>query len=576
MSSAADVFNRALATLQRGEAAPAAALFEKFLKRHGPHPGALNLLAVAQLQANNPAAAIAPLRQALALAPPSAATWANLAAALTRTGAIEEAAAAFDAALALAPQDAAALTARGHLRYTLARFEETAADFQAAFRLAPDHPWLIGDLLNANTVLCDWDGLEPVLARARLNLRAGREVLRPLTALHLPFTPEEQLMAARLFVAHHWPAVKPPLAPLPPPADGRIRIGYFSSDLRAHAVGFLSVGLIEAHDRAGFEIHGFDYSPPDGSDFRRRITGAFNHCHDITGMTAAEAARLARDCRIDIAIDLNGHTLHGRTGIFAERAAPVQVNFLGYPGSMGSSFHDYLIADPVVLPQDEPTHCTETVLRMPHCYQCNDAQRVVGPPMTRAEAGLPDDAFVFASFNATHKLMPDVFETWLELLAAVPGSVLWQFDTMGARKRLAATAAARGIAPERLIFAGPVDQASHLARLQLADLALDTLPYNAHTTASDAMWVGLPLLTQRGTTFAGRVAASILTAAGAPELITESREDYRAMALALARDPARLAALREKLAGARQSPLFDTPGFARAIEALYRDIVRRP
>ena len=330
-------------------------------------------------------------------------------------------------------------------------------------------------------------------------------------------------------------------------------------------------GVIERHDRARFEVTAISFSRDDGSPMRERLIRGFDRFEDVRDKSDAEVAALLRAGEFDIAIDLKGHTEGARPGILAHRPCPVQVGYLGYPGTIGAPWLDYILADAMVLPFDQQEFYSEKIVHLPHCYQANDSTRVVPAlTLTRREAGLPEKGFVFCCFNAAWKITPACFDVWMRLLAAVPGSVLWLLeDNRVMPVHLRAAATARGIDPARLVFAPRAAPAAHLARHGLADLFVDTLPYNAHTTASDALWAGLPLVTFLGKAFDGRVAASLLKAVGLPELVTDGTRDYEALALALARDPPRLAALRARLAANRASPLYDTARFCAALESAY-------
>jgi predicted O-linked N-acetylglucosamine transferase (SPINDLY family) len=338
-------------------------------------------------------------------------------------------------------------------------------------------------------------------------------------------------------------------------------------------MGHLTVELFELHDRKKFEIHAVSFYGPDDSDVQARIKAAADAFHDVSATTDPQVAALLHELKIDIAVDLMAHTQHARPAILAHRPAPVQVNYLGYPATMGGTFTDYIIADPIVLPMDQQPYYSEQIVHLPHSYQANDSRRPISEwKPTRAELGLPEKGFVFCCFNNTWKMTREIFEIWMRLLQAVPGSVLWLYrDHPEAARNLKAAAGARGVDPDRIVFAGPVKLEDHLARHRAADLFLDTLPYNAHTTCSDTLWAGLPIVTCKGDTFAGRVAASLLTSVGLPELITETLEDYEALALALANDPRRLKKIRAKLAAQRDtSALFDTKTFTRDLEAIYQ------
>jgi predicted O-linked N-acetylglucosamine transferase (SPINDLY family) len=352
-----------------------------------------------------------------------------------------------------------------------------------------------------------------------------------------------------------------------------MRIAYLSADFRRHATAYLIAELIERHDRERFEIIGLSYGPDDRSDMRARLAGAFDRFVDVRTSSDEAIARLIERSRVDIAVDLMGHTQFARPAILAFRPAPIQAAYLGFPGTTGADFIDYVIADPIVAPFELQPCFTEKIVHLPECYQVNDSARKIATRIpTREEFGLPAEGFVFCCFNTSWKIAPAMFEVWLRLLRAVPGSVLWLLrDNADAERNLRREAAARGADPSRLVFADRLGPEQHLARHRLADLFLDTLPYNAHTTASDALWAGLPLLTCRGETFAARVAASLLESVGLPELVTTSLGDYETLALELATDDQLRRQLRQRLEGNRLThPLFDTQRFRRHIEAAYQ------
>jgi protein O-GlcNAc transferase len=351
----------------------------------------------------------------------------------------------------------------------------------------------------------------------------------------------------------------------------KLRIAYLSADFRRHPVASLIAELFELHDRARFEISGISFGPDDQSDMRARLVRSFDQFHDVQSKSDRDVAKLLNDMQVDIAVDLNGRTEDSRLGILAHRPTPVQVTYLGYPGTTGADFIDYVIADETVLPFDQQPFYTERIVHLPDCYQVNDSTRKIAAlSPSRSKAGLPDEGFVFCCFNNNFKITAPVFDVWMRLLGLVEGSVLWLLQDDAARENLSKAAAARGIDPARVVFAGLQEPQAHLARHRLADLFLDTLPYNAHTTASDALWAGLPVLTCKGGAFAGRVAASLLHAAGLPELATGDLGEYEALALRLATDPSLLGGFRHRLAQTRAScPLFDTDRFRRHIEDAY-------
>jgi predicted O-linked N-acetylglucosamine transferase (SPINDLY family) len=382
----------------------------------------------------------------------------------------------------------------------------------------------------------------------------------------------EQLQCAKTFALHKHPLSSRPLWRGERYQHDRIRMGYVSGEFREHATSYLVAELLELHDRSRFEVFAISTGAHDQSPMTGRIAHACEHFLDVSAQPDREAASLLRNHEIDILIDLNGYFGHARTDIFAARAAPVQVNYLGFPGTMGAEYMDYIVADRHVIPEDQRQYFTEHVVYLPDTYQANDSKRKISvQARTRAEAGLPEHGFVFCCFNNNHKIMPGMFDIWMRLLQQVEGSVLWLLEGNAmVSANLRREAQRRNVAPHRIVFAPRMKLGDHLARHRLADLFLDTLPHNAHTTASDALWVGVPVLTCVGTTFAGRVAGSLLNAAGMPELITTSLEDYEALALKLARDGKLRAGIKSKLARNRATcPLFDTDRFRRHIESAY-------
>ena len=359
-------------------------------------------------------------------------------------------------------------------------------------------------------------------------------------------------------------------------APGKIRIGYLSNDFHDHATVLLLIETFEAHDRERFEVHGFSFGADDGKAMRRRVCDAFFAMHDVSAMSDVEAARAVYDAKIDILVDLKGFTQGARTGIMMLHPAPIQVNYLGYPGTLGSGICDYIITDPYVTPMAAAPGYSEAFAYMPHSYQPHGRMGAIGRKPSRAESGLPDTGFVFCCFNQAFKFTPRIFDLWCRLLEAASGSVLWLLCAERAEGNLRGEALRRGIAMNRLIFAPDMDQSDHLGRLQLADLVLDTAPYGAHTTASDALWAGVPIVTQAGDTFASRVAGSLLHAVGLPELIAANEEDYFTLAAGLAAEPDRLAALKAKLRRDRlTAPLFNVAAYTHALEDLYETMWSR-
>lgn len=489
--------------------------------------------------------------------------------ALQRTA---EAADAFAKAAEIAPRMLEAVYNRADALRALGRYDEAMPLFERVLATEPDHAHALSGLAVAAMQCCDWAIPERLAGRIEDKVRQGSRGLMPFSFLSLSDSKELQLACSEAFIRNTCRVPETQLVPARPRRPGRIRIGYLSSDYRRHAMAYQMVELFELHDRQRFEVIGYSGGQDDGSPIRKRIVAAFDNFRDVVGRPAEEIARTIHADGIDVAIDLNGNTIHTLIGALAWRPAAAQATYLGFPGTSGASFIDYVIADDTVAPLSDQPYFTERIVHLPGCYQVSDSQRrpfAVVP--SRAECGLPANGFVFCCFNTSYKISAEIFASWMRILAATPGSVLWLVkanDLMAENLRRAASA--HGIDPKRLVFCGMVEPDEHLARHALADLYLDTLPYNSHGTGSFALWGGLPMLTCLGPTFAGRVASSLLKAVGLPELVTGSLAEYEAMAIALAADGARLTALRSKLAHNRTSaPLFDTDLFRRHIEAAY-------
>lgn len=507
----------------------------------------------------------------LQIAPRYDEAWFRRGAALWQMEKFEDALASYAKALDCNPGRFGAAFNSGTVLLKLERYDEAFAAFEKAHALLPNHPYVLGGLLGAVLGGCDFKRWPDFQLRAVEAVRDKKAVIVPLDFLPLCDDAALRRQCSETFIADRVPLPARPLWTGAQYGHDRIRIAYLSADFRQHATADLIAGLIERHDRTRFEVGAISFSRNDGSAMRARLIEAFDWFEDVCLMNDADVAQWLKDRQIDIAVDLKGHTQESRPGILAHRPCPVQAGYLGYPGTIGAPWLDYILADALVLPLDRQAFYSEKIVHLPHCYQVNDGTRAIGSTPDRSEAGLPARGFVFCCFNAAWKLTPAMFDIWMRLLAAVPESVLWLLDDNATAKRnLQEGARAHGIDPVRLVFAPKIASAAHLARHRLADLFLDTVPYNAHTTASDALWAGLPVLTCQGPQFEGRVAASLLETIGLSELVTHTLQDYEALALALARDPARLGNLRARLAENRlTSPLYDTDSFARALEAAY-------
>ncbi len=537
------------------------------------YPEALNNLGIALRRLRDLPRAEVVLRRSLELRPDNGDAHYNLGYVLRDANRLPGAAAEFRRSLELRPDR---VTAFLLLADTLADLGDHAGAIAALARAAlldPDNGAILGALENHHRLACDWREIDRLQSVVLSAVREGDANVDPSTLILNESTPEEQLVCVRAYAA----GIAASCTPLPPAGrsrpSGRLRIGYLSEHFRSHATARLLVETIELHDRERFEAIAYSYGRDDASPLRRRIERAFDRFVEIGAMSDLRAAQRIREDGVDILVDLMGYVGTGRTEILAYRPSPVQVNYLGYPGTMGAPFIDYIVADPFLVPEGGERFYAEKLAVLPRCYQPNDRKReIAGRAPTRAECGLPEPGFVFCCFNHPRKLNPRMFDIWMRLLEAVPGSVLWLLEgAPGATANLRREAAARGVSGDRLVFAPRLPLAEHMARHRVADLFLDTLPCNAHTTMSDALWEGLPAVSCAGQTFAGRVGGSLLHAVGLAELVAENLADYETLALALARDPDRLRAIRERLIASRPNvPLFDTPAYTRALEAAFQ------
>jgi predicted O-linked N-acetylglucosamine transferase (SPINDLY family) len=569
-------YNRGLALMAMQDEAAAIGSFERAISLRADHAEAWYCRGNALGALERYEQALESYARAIAIDPQHADAHNNCGNCLYQLMRQAEALACFDRSLAARPGRAEVHTNRGNTLRDLGRFEEAAADYEAALNLEPRLKFIPGARLITRMHVCDWRLFECERDKIVSGLERDEPVTEPFAALALLDSPGRQRQAARLWVREKCP-VSHELPPLGAHAGhDRIRIGYFSPDFRNHPVAVLTAELFELHDRSRFELTAFSFAAATEDEMQRRLRPAFDRFLEVSGTPDREVALLARSLEIDIAIDLAGFTSNGRVGILARRAAPLQVSWLGYLGTMAAEYIDYLIADPVIIPPHTRQHYTENIIYLPS-YQPNDSQRRIADRIfSREELGLPAEGFVFCCFNASYKISPETFGGWMRILDQVPRSVLWLLGGSSAQGNLHAEAQRRGVDPGRLIFGGRLPFAEYLARYRAADLFLDTLPYNAGTTASDALWAGLPVLTCMGAAFAARVAGSLLTALELPELITTSPAEYEQAAIELAHDPLRLAALRQKLLANRLSTrLFDTRSVVRSLEAAYLEIHRR-
>src|SRR5215510_11181 len=523
--------------------------------------------------------ALAYFEKAIALAPDRLDVVGHRAEALRNLARHDEAVAVYDRILAIEPDNVPVLYNRGKSLWTLGRSADAMASHERAAALGDLRA--LGELVFSHLAIADWAGANKLADRLRAAVDAGHFV-HSFAAIAFELHPAAQLRGVGNLSHGVAAGVRKPFVTSNVSRTGRLRIAYLSSDFRHHPVAVAVANLLERHDRTRFEVIGVSYGSEDGSALRARLIKACDRFHDASSEGDRNVAALLHDDDVHIAVDLNGLTEGFRPGVLAWRPAPIQVNYLGFPGTTGAAYLDYILADETVLPFDQQPFFAEKIVHLPDCYHVNDATRAISSYVApRSDLGPPDQGMVFCCFNQTFKIAAPIFDIWMRLLAAVPGSVLWLSEMPAlAQANLRREAAAHGVDPDRLIFAPRIDSsADHLARHRAADLFLDTLPYNAHSTTCDALYAGLPVVTCTGNIFAGRVATSMLKAAGLPELVTSNLADYEALALKLATDPVLLSSIRRKLADNRATcRLFDSDRFRRHIEAAYEtmwDIHRR-
>lgn len=608
-------YNLGVVLLDQQRAGEALAAFESVMAERPNDAELFNNRGVALWNLKRPAEALASFERALAIEPQFVEAWGNRGLAARDMARLDEALASFDMAITLAPRNAVAWNSRGSLLRDMKRFDDAIesygkaialrpdyaealnnrgytwwtdkleyapalADMERALTLAPDHAYARGEIFHLKAYGGDWTDFESEKAEIEGGVRAGQRIARPFMFQALSENPADLQACSRIWARDMYPQVpgQPQHDPAARKQHKKIRLGYLSGEFREQATQILMAGLYDAHDRDMFELIALDNGSNDNSAMRARLEKAFDTWIDIGALSDEDAAARIRAEEIDILVNLNGYFGRPRMGVFARRPSPIQVNYLGFPATLGAPYIDYILADEIVIPKAEYGFYDEKVVTLPGSYQVNDnkGRAIVAAP-SRAAAGLPDKGFVFCNFNSSYKLTPDTFAGWMRILKEVEGSILWLLEARGPfAENLRRTAQSHGVDSARIVFAPDLPPADHLARLGLADLFLDSLPYNAHTTASDALWAGVPLLTRRGSAFAGRVAASLLQSAGLPELVTETAADYETMAIKLARDSALLKGLRDRLQKNRAGcELFDTDLFRRRIEAAYTQMWQR-
>ncbi len=509
--------------------------------------------------------------EAIKLAPGYHEAWSNKSVPLNKLKRFLEASEACDKALSLKPDYAEGWSNKGITLNELKRYDEAIAHYDKALILKPNIDWVFGDLLHTKMQICRWSGLAESLKDISKKVVANEKVINPFSLLALNDDALLHKKSSEIYVQSSYP-FNPLLEIIHKHPQGqKIRVGYFSADFRNHPVSFLTAELYELHDKNNFEIIAFSYGVNDKSPMRLRLSQAFNQFIDVSDMSDLEIAELSRNLKIDIAVDLGGYTKDSRTGIFSYRAAPIQTSYIGYLGTMGAEYYDYLFADETIIPIGMQKFYSEKIAYLPS-YQANDRKRIISDrEFIRGELGLPETGFVFCCFNNNYKILPSMFDSWMRILNAVEGSILFLYaDNEWSKTNLIHEAALRGVDSARLIFGGRIPTDEYLARYRVCDLFLDTFPYNAGTTASDALWTGLPVLTLMGQSFASRMAASLLSAIGLPELIASNQEEYEALAIESAMNPQKLTDIKLKLARNRLTTLlFDAPSFTKNLEAAY-------
>lgn len=564
---------RALATRQRYD--EAMVCFDGVLALNPSSSEVLNDRGGIFLAMGQHAAAIASYDAAILLAPEEAALYYNRGVVRLALNLQKQALEDLDKALALKPDHAEILVARGHAYKNLKRYDEAAKSYAEAYSHDPNIPFLMGYVAETRASVCDWADYEGTVQRVVEGVRSGRPVCVPLSFLQLSDDPAVQLLCATSCVRSQHSKVRPLAARGRRRKHDRIRLGYLSANFCDHAAGYLLAELFELHDRTRFETTGISFSPESRGATLARLQAGLDRFIDVRAMSDGDVATHMQDLEIDIAIDLMGHTQDARLDIFAYRPAPIQVNFVGYAGTSGAPYIDYIIANRFAIPEGNDAHYSERVIRLPECFPVTYSTSAIAEHTpSRAEFGLPEKGFVFCCFNTSVKITPWMFGIWMRLLRQVEGSVLWLLRSNAtAEHNLRREAEKRGVAASRLVFASKVPMDQYQVQHRVADLFLDTLPYNAHTTAGYALWAGLPVLTCPGKSFASRVAGSLLNGLNMTELLTNSLREYEARALELATSPARLQAIKQKLSRAVvEAPLFHTDRYRRQLEAAYTDI----
>lgn len=569
---------RGIALQRAGEVRDAIASYDEAIARKPDYAQAFLHRGHALRELGQTTEALGDYGHAIAVKPDYAEAFLSQGVLLHELGRLDEALASYSKAISIKPDYSEAYNNRGALFWDLNRFNDALTDANRALILAPNYDFLFGTVVHIKLKICCWENMTTELEEISQRIMASERVAPPFFVLSMSGVLRLQRLAAETWVSSRHPKKTDLPAISKRSSRSKIRVGYFSADFRKHPLSYLLAEMFESHDRARFEVFAYAFGPKSNDELRARLEKAFDKFIDVRVMSDREIACLSRKMEVDIAVDLGGHTKHSRTSIFALQAAPLQVNYMGYPGTMGADYMDYIIGDRIVIPEELQDSYSKKIIYLPNSYMVTDTKRSISDEVSsREEHGLPRDAFVYCCFNNSSKITPAIFDCWAYILRAVPNSVLWLLrDNEQASKNLENEVVKRGISKERLIFARRLEHSQHLTRYRFADLFLDTLPYNAHTTACDALWAELPVLTCSGEAFASRVAASLLNAVGLPELVTTNLEAYSLLAIELATRREKLVHIKRKLIGNKSiAPLFNTKLFTKHIEAAYTAIYDR-
>ena len=552
--------------------------YEKAISIKGNFAAAYNNSGLVLQKINRTEDAVANFDKAISIEPDYADAYNNRGISLKELGRLADAMASYISAISIKPNFAEALFNLGDVCHTLNRFDDAVSNYNKALAIKPDLDFLFGLKMHAQAQICDWSELQEQLHLLESLIDDGVKIAQPFHVIGLIDEPKIQFKSAKLYVDAKFPPSQKFESNKKYTSNDKICIGYYSADFRDHPVAHLSAELFEMHDKNKFELIGFYFGPADSSDVHKRVASSFDKFIDVSNKSDREVAEISRFVGVDIAIDLGGFTKNSRSGIFAERCAPIQVNYLGYLGTMAADFMDYICADKTLIPEESQQFYTEKILYLPNSYQANDSKRKISDKIfTKEELGLPANGFIYCCFNNNFKILPTTFDCWMRILKAVSGSVLWLLeDNPMAAINLRKEAEIRGVDASRIVFAKRMKMEDHLARHRVADLFIDTLPCNAGTTASDALWAGLPILTLLGKSFAGRIAASLLNGMNMPELIARNQEEYEFKAVEFANNPSLLFDLKEKIIRNRyESSLYNTKLLTTHLEAGYKEMHRR-